>query len=550
MEWRNEERKALRDNVIPLHTVHSAGSRHSAAHHSTRESTSETQRPRANSSARRDVTTADGTPPSYESPRSRRARSQTQASQESGPRPYPYLPPSQERARGTDSQGLDRPLQNPDTWNSPRESQKSSAGYDAPQNFLFLDEVADPGPVRDPDEEQYPTLEGAREDEETGSSQQDAQRKEQSAQEHSQQKARVSRWTTQLYTLSHLILFSFLGTLARLGLQALTKYPGAPVFPSVWFNFGGSVVMGFLAEDRKLFREEWGTPTYDNQIRRAKRDAEESGLNTAVVDLAAAKKTHLAVKKSIPLYIGLTTGFCGSFTSFSSFIRDIFLALSNDLPQPDATTTVRRNGGYSFMAMMAIIIITVTVSLSGLYLGAHIALLFEPFTPTLPFYFSRKVMDRLGVFLGWGCWIGAVLLTAMPPHNFWRGDATFALVFAPVGTLTRFYAALWFNKWKPSFPLGTFAVNVFGTAILGMAWDLQRVPVGGVLTCQVLQGIEDGLCGCLTTVSTWVSELSALRRKHAWIYGSASVLISFGVMVLIMGGLRWTDGFAELKCAH
>lgn len=522
MEWRHDESQASRDDVIALHKVHNGESRHNAA-------------------------ITDDTRPSYESPYSRRVQSQTQASQESGPRPY--LSPSRERMRSLDLQAT-QPSRNSNTQKSQWGSQQSSVEYDAPQNFLYLDEVADPGPVQDPDEEQYPTLESAREDEETGRGLEDRQRKEQTPEEKSQQEARVSRWTTQLYTLSYLIFFSFLGTLARLGLQALTKYPGAPVFPSVWFNFGGSVVMGFLAEDRKLFRQEWGTPTYDNQIRKAKRDAEESGSDSVVVDLPAAKKAHQAVKKTIPLYIGLTTGFCGSFTSFSSFIRDIFLALSNDLPQPDSTTTVPRNGGYSFMAMMAVIIITVSVSISGLYMGAHMALLSEPFTPSLSYHFGRKVMDRLGVLLGVGCWIGAILLTAMPPHDFWRGDATFALVFAPVGTLTRFYASLWLNKWKPSFPLGTFAVNVFGTAVLGMAWDLQRVPLGGVVTCQVLQGIEDGFCGCLTTVSTWVSELAALRRKHAWIYGSASVLISFGVMVLVMGGLRWTDGFAELKCTH
>lgn len=308
--------------------------------------------------------------------------------------------------------------------------------------------------------------------------------------------------------------------------------------------------MGFLAEDRMLFRNEWGTPTYDRQIRKAKDDENAGDSDTGAVDLGAAKKAHQATKKTIPLYIGLATGFCGSFTSFSSFIRDVFLALSNDLAPPGSKTTIPRNGGYSFMAVLAVIIITVTASLSGLFIGAHIAIASEPLTPSLPYKLSRKVMDRLGVFLGWGCWIGALLLTALPPHDYWRGDATFALVFAPLGTLARFYASLWLNGRKASFPVGTFVVNVFGTAVLGMAWDLQRVPLGGGVGCQVLQGIEDGFCGCLTTVSTWVSELSSLRRRHAWTYGVASVLVSLGMMVVIMGGLRWTQGFAGLQCVH
>jgi fluoride ion exporter CrcB/FEX len=351
-----------------------------------------------------------------------------------------------------------------------------------------------------------------------------------------------------------LILFSFLGTLARLGLQWLTNYAGAPVFPSVWFNFGGSAVMGFLAEDRMLFRHEWGTPTYEHQIRKAKRDEESGGgpgdCGRPAVDLAAAKKAHLATKKTIPLYIGLATGFCGSFTSFSSFMRDTFLAVSNDLTYGSSTAATPRNGGYSFMALLAVIIITVTASLSGLLAGAQLASALEPVTPSLPFLVTRRVADRLAVFLAWGCWAGAVVLAAVPPADYWRGVAVFSLVLAPLGTLARFYLALWLNGLRPAFPLGTFAANVLGTAVLGMAWDLQHVPLGGVVGCQVLQGVEDGFCGCLTTVSTWVAELVGLRRRHAWVYGGASVVVGFAVMVAVMGGLRWSDGFAALKCIH
>ncbi|CAN8096714.1 unnamed protein product [Discula destructiva] len=432
-------------------------------------------------------------------------------------------------------------------------NQSPSDEYEAPDSYQNLDEVADSGPAQNVDEEafsQYKTLEETRKREQAHSRDQDAEREKGAGRDGSAQEPRVSRRATQLYTVSHLIFFSFLGTLARLGLQALTDYPGAPVFPSVWFNFGGSLVMGFLAEDRMLFRNEWGTPHYDRQIRKAKHDADGADSDTALVDLAAAKKAHQATKKTIPLYIGLATGFCGSFTSFSSFVRDVFLALSNDLPQPGSKTTARRDGGYSFMAVLAVIIITVAASLSGLFVGAHIAIASEPFTPSLPYQVNRKIVDRLGVFLGWGCWLGAVLLSALPPQDYWRGDATFALVLAPLGTLARFYASLWLNGRKASFPLGTFVVNVFGTAVLGMAWDLQRAPLGGVVGCQVLQGIEDGFCGCLTTVSTWVAELSSLRRKHAWIYGGMSVLVSLGLMVVIMGGLRWTQGFAGLQCVH
>lgn len=464
-------------------------------------------------------------------------------------------------SRGHNNDHSRRPQTSSDSNSQSERDEPRKPGYDVPDSWVNLGEVADTGPVQNVDEGavyNFESLEDARKrDRECiqerasqgqTSAPQDAQDRPEST---AQGERSVSRLATQLYTISYLILFSILGTLARSGLQVLTDYPGAPVFPSVWFNFGGSLVMGFLAEDRMLFRDEWGTPTYERQIQLArKQDEERAASETPAVDLTAAKKAHLATKKTIPLYVGLATGFCGSFTSFSSFVRDAFLALSNDLPQPGSKTTAPRDGGDSFMALAAVIIITVTASLSGLFIGAHVAIASEPITPALPHRAMRRIIDPLAVVLGWGCWIGAVILTAIPPHRYWRGVAAFAMVFAPLGTLARFYASLWLNGRKPSFPLGTFAVNVLGTAVLGMAWDLQRVPLGGVVGCQVLQGVSDGFCGCLTTVSTWVSELAALRRRHAWAYGVASVLVSFGVMMVVMGGLRWTEGFAGLRCVH
>lgn len=373
-----------------------------------------------------------------------------------------------------------------------------------------------------------------------------------------QQPDRASRFATQLYTISYLIFFAILGTLARLGVQWLTFYPGAPVvFSVLWANVGGSLVMGFLAEDRQLFSEEWGTPAFFP----SRSDDEEM-----VKMMVEAKTAHGKVKKTIPLYVGLATGFCGSFTSFSSFIRDVFLALSNGLPSPfnhpypsDATrpsysSTVPHNGGYSFMSLLAVIIITVGLCLSAYTFGAHLALALDPITPTLPFRLTRRAFDRAIVPIAWLAWLGAIIMTIWPPAETWRGQALFACVFAPLGCLTRFYASLKLNGLAPSFPLGTFAVNVFGTAVLGMAYDLQHVPLdtdamgGGRVGCQVLEGVMDGFCGCLTTVSTWVAELRGLRLRHAYAYGVVSMLVGLGTLVVVMGSVKWTVEFGSTAC--
>ncbi|KAI9736189.1 MAG: hypothetical protein M1834_001074 [Cirrosporium novae-zelandiae] len=446
-----------------------------------------------------------------------------------------------------------------------KEHERRRAVVEGPEGGLT--EVAGPPPLAY--EGQYPSAED-----------QSGQDEALEAQEGGPERQhKISRFATQLYTISYLIFFSFLGTLARLGLQALTFYPGAPATTGVlWANFGGSLIMGFLSEDRQLFREEWGERLISlEQEKRKRSDDGESQPQSqsppvpSSISSTTERKSHARIKKTIPLYIGLSTGFCGSFTSFSSFIRDMFLALSNNLPSPinhpslpdtSITSTVSRKNGYSVCAALAVLLMTVSLSLSGLVIGAHLAVFSRPIIPTLPFKFTRKILDRLTVFLSFGCWLGAILLAIWPPDrpggtlpnhptwasSKWRGEALFALVFAPLGVLFRFQISILLNPRIPSFPLGTFAANIFGTLVLGMCYDLQHVPLGGRIGCQVLQGVMDGFCGCTTTVSTWVAELESLKRKHSYFYGGVSVGVGFGCLVVVMGALRWTEGFEKVAC--
>lgn len=366
---------------------------------------------------------------------------------------------------------------------------------------------------------------------------------------------RTSKLLTQLYTISFLVFFAIWGTLARLGLQALTSYPGAPVvFSELWANVAGSFIMGFLSEDMRLFRDEWGGRAGGADVVQPE-DEPADGHR----DLEKQRRTgHGKVKKTVPLYVGLTTGFCGCFTSFSSFERDVFLGLSNDLKAPTYHPTtepdalVRRDAGYSVMAVLAVVFSTVALCCAALKMGAHLAVYLDPVTPTLPFRFTRRVTDPLFVVLGLGSWLGAVLMAVFPRHDVWRGQALFACVFAPLGCLARYYVSLLLNAKVPSFPLGTFVCNLFGTAVLGMAFDLQRVAIGSVVGgsvvgCQVLQGIEDGFCGALTTVSTWMLELDTLRRGHAYVYGAGSVVVGLSIITVVMGSVRWSIGW-EAVC--
>lgn len=430
------------------------------------------------------------------------------------------------RDSGEDVRGLDE-LQAPPPLPFPKDNETASdVRRGRPSSELYLEDQGEDTLVESaPEPRQDPT---------------------QRPSEHvlSRERSRWRRLLNELHVISHLIFFALLGTLARLGLQWLTFYPGAPVTTSVlWANVGGSFFMGFLSEDRQLFQ-------FPSHLRKPSMTSS---------DLKAQHNKH---KKTIPLYIGLTTGFCGSFTSFSSFMRDAFLALSNDLPSPynhplpspapSFSTTQPRNAGYSVLAPLAILLIEPALSLSALFVGAHTALALSPLLPSLrpP---TLRILDPLLLPLALLAWLATIILTILTPNTVWRGEALFALVFAPLGSLLRFYASLHLNPRIKAFPLGTFVVNILGTAVLGMSYGLQRVRLGAVaggsvVGCQVLQGVEDGFCGCLTTVSTWVAELQGLRRRDAYVYGLVSVAVGLAVLVVVMGSVRWGVGWTEPVC--
>jgi fluoride exporter len=338
------------------------------------------------------------------------------------------------------------------------------------------------------------------------------------------------RLQTEIFTIAQLILFSILGTLVRLGLEALNTFPDAPVwFPILWANFAGTFFMGFLSEARALMQaaEPMPPPIQGPMLQAGnpfqQQDSRQPG---------APPPPPLSPPS--PLYIGLATGFCGSLTTFSSFARDLFLATVSDDP-----------AGQEVMTLLAVSITTLCVCHGALRAGGHVAVAFAYLLPPRPSrtrYTRHPALGAAALVLATGLWAAAAGLAA-GSGVAWRGVVLFALTFAPFGTLVRFYLSVRLNKLRPGFPVGTFTANILGTAVLGVMWVLQH---GGFVDCtgaQVLQGVSDGFCGCLTTVSTWIVELSGLRRRHAYVYGSATVGTAFALLIVIMGSQKWTVGW-------
>lgn len=73
------------------------------------------------------------------------------------------------------------------------------------------------------------------------------------------------------------------------------------------------------------------------------------------------------------------------------------------------------------------------------------------------------------------------------------------------------------------FPWGTFLVNIFGCLVLGLVTGALLAGAAGART-ELLVGT--GLCGALTTYSTFSYETLRLAERGARFYAAANVLAS------------------------
>ncbi|KAF9247280.1 CrcB-like protein-domain-containing protein [Melanogaster broomeanus] len=288
---------------------------------------------------------------------------------------------------------------------------------------------------------------------------------------------------------------SIFGVLSRLGLQALVTYSGQSIFPLAYIQATGCFIMGIGLGTKAPFGRFYG-----------------------------------------PLYTAVTTGFCGSLTTFSGWQVDVFDSWVN-------TGQFHRAGLQNFIDGLTKTWVTLVLSLASLTFGVYISGLIVPYFPALrpP---SKNVRYTLTV-------ISVLTYAATFPAYFrlpanYRHQATAALLFSYPGTLTRYLLSINLNPRIKLFPLGTFTANALGTALLGLFHVLQGVPSSvSPNACSILQGLGDGYCGCLTTVSTFAAEVKALEGWKAWLYVSLSWAVGQLLLLLIMGSSFWAGRVSE-----
>ncbi len=103
-----------------------------------------------------------------------------------------------------------------------------------------------------------------------------------------------------------------------------------------------------------------------------------------------------------------------------------------------------------------------------------------------------------------------------------------------LGAISRYGVALWIGqRWGRSFPLGTFAINVSGSFLIGLLMSLftERFMVNPQWRLMLVVGF----LGAYTTFSTFEYETGTLMKDGEWLIAGLNVILSVFV------------GFAALK---
>lgn len=248
-------------------------------------------------------------------------------------------------------------------------------------------------------------------------------------------------------------------------------------------------------------------------------------------------------------YIGVTTGFCGSCTTFSTWQRVTAEKIANGQ---------LTNG---FMTLLY----TFSTSYMAFLFGKHIGneIFHQPFrcwrrqrfgevavTVTNTDMSTTHVGLRTSTtryvylfivtcFMSAAIWVAVFVdTTSKTRRRYWAAAA-----LGPIGSLARYFLLL-LNRNRPTFPLFTFLVNVgasvVSSIILAIFVRLSNESETEKRLAYDLwfnYGVGAGILGCFSTVSTFVNEihkLSDTRILHAYRYGLLSIVASQILCVVIV----------------
>ncbi len=128
----------------------------------------------------------------------------------------------------------------------------------------------------------------------------------------------------------------------------------------------------------------------------------------------------------------------------------------------------------------------------------------------------------------------------------WKGEFLSASVWVAaggaIGSVARYWIAVWAAPWSQRLPWGTIGINVVGSCIIGFVATL-TLPGGRVPAADwVRPFMMVGVCGGFTTFSSFSLQTLELLRVGAW----ERALMNVGASVLLCLGSVWLGHAAAL----
>lgn len=313
-------------------------------------------------------------------------------------------------------------------------------------------------------------------------------------------------------TIVGLYLATYVGVLLRIYLSYFSLWDGVQHFPSMWAQVVGTAFIGALI----------------------------------------AYKDKLQENHKI-LYTSLSTGLCGSLTTFSSWNAEaskVLLQLNETTLQPlhSAQHASRAVGFFT------VLLLGVGMPVAALLLGKNCAELLSfsnnssmKHCSVIFCCLNKTWLLFLFSIVGYAFVTLNMILICLFTNSY---QIMFSLIFGGLGTYLRWRLSFLDKhtskfKFIKDFPFGTFLANSIGSVMLAgtlvsIAYTSVEIP-DNIIVSALLFGIAIGFCGSLTTVSTFVSQLCALPFRSAMIYSVVSLIVAQLVFTAVLGTYSWTQ---------
>jgi fluoride exporter len=106
-----------------------------------------------------------------------------------------------------------------------------------------------------------------------------------------------------------------------------------------------------------------------------------------------------------------------------------------------------------------------------------------------------------------------------------------------LGSMWRYWwSGLIAQRFGETFPFGTLAVNIVGSILIGIFAGLVTHILNGLIAAALLQFLVVGICGGLTTFSSFSLQTYSLITEGRWLSALSNIIFSTG---LSLGGVAF-----------